>query len=72
LLWQLGRIDDLDGQRDAWVQRCKHLSETLTPQMLLDASLRVSPEQGRRRDPECIKFEQSVLDALTKEGTWEW
>jgi hypothetical protein len=71
LLWQLGRIDDLDGQRDAWVQRCKHLSEVLSPQMILSATLRAAPE-GRKRDPEVIAFEETVLTGLDREGHWRW
>jgi hypothetical protein len=71
LLWQLGRIDDVGGQRDVWVERCRHLSEVLTPQMLFDATVRLAPE-GRRRDGEVLHFEETILSGLDAEGRWRW
>jgi hypothetical protein len=72
LLWHLSQIDDLNGQPGAWAQRCKHLSQTLTPQMLLDASLKLAPETGRCRDGEVVHFEETILSGLDREGRWRW
>lgn len=70
LLFQLGQIDLPPGDV-RWPQRCKFLSQTLTPQMILRATLTLAPE-GRRRDPDVRRLEQSILDALDREGNWSW
>jgi hypothetical protein len=49
----------------------QQLSETLTPTVLLDATVKLAPE-GRRRDREVVRLEESILQAMSKEGTWGW
>jgi hypothetical protein len=71
LLWQLDQIGAIPASHRACGERMRRLSEVLSPQTLLDATLRLSPE-GRKRDPDVHKLEQSILDAIDREGHWQW
>jgi len=51
--------------------RVRRLSELLSPDQMIRASLKMSPE-GKRRDQQCIKFEESVLLVLDSHGRWDW
>jgi hypothetical protein len=56
-----------------WEKRMRRLSELLSPQSLITASLKLSPEvKGKRRDLDCVRFEESVLAAMDKTGQWQW
>jgi hypothetical protein len=44
----------------------------MTPTSLLEASQRLSPENGRRRDTEVLIFEARVLQQLDHQGNWRW
>jgi hypothetical protein len=71
LLWQMSLCDSMPADTAVWLSRVKRLSEVLTPTMLLQASLRLSPE-GKRRDAQCVQFEEAVLQALDRSGNWKW
>jgi hypothetical protein len=71
VLFQMAVVDQAPPSKEVWLQRLRRLSELLQPAMLFQASLTLSPE-GKRRDQQCIKFEESILLALDDQGRWDW
>jgi hypothetical protein len=72
LLWQLALVDTPGESREAWVIRVRRLTELITPASLVEASLAVSPENGRGRLREAVCFEAQVLRMLDSQGRWRW
>jgi hypothetical protein len=70
LLYQLSLVDHTDAPRDVWRVRMRHLYHLLPPATLLEASLRVSPENGKPRLSAAVRFEEAVLQWLNKRGQW--
>jgi hypothetical protein len=54
--------------------RVRHLAQDMLPPLwLINASLRLSPEQtGKPRLKECTKFEERVLELVGHDGRWKW
>jgi hypothetical protein len=72
MLYQLGLLDMDAASREVSISRLRHLGELLLPSTLVEASARVYPEDGRRRNPEALAFEEAVLQATDKHGAWIW
>jgi hypothetical protein len=72
VLWQLGLCAHVPESLEAWTARVRHLNGLMTPTSLLEASQRLSPENGRRRDTEVLIFEARVLQQLDHQGNWRW
>jgi hypothetical protein len=72
LIYQLGLCAHMPESLEAWLSRVRHLSALMTPGSLLAASERLSPANGRRRDPEAVAFDEEVLQRLDHAGRWRW
>jgi hypothetical protein len=75
LLYQLSLLDVLDTHavpREVAMSRLRRLGELLLPDMLIQTSVRVHPENGRARPSEALKFEEGVLACTDRRGGWKW
>jgi hypothetical protein len=72
LLYQLSLLDTHDVSPQVSTSRMRRLGELLLPSMLIEASVRVHPENGRARASEALKFEEGVLASTDKHGAWQW
>jgi hypothetical protein len=72
MLFQLSLCDTTDVPRQTWLARLVRLSELLSPAMLIEASVRLHPENGRPRPREHITFEAVVLAFTDQHGAWKW
>ena len=72
VLWQLGLCEDVPQNPDIWVERLKHLNGLISAPLLLQASEKLSPATGQRRDPEAVAFDERVLRLLDHTGQWRW
>jgi hypothetical protein len=70
--WQLDLCSSVPDSPDVWVHRIKHLNELVSPTSLLQASEKLSPATGQRRDPEAVAFDERVLQLIDHTGRWRW
>jgi hypothetical protein len=71
-LFQIGLYDAHTKNRDLLISRARHLTELMPGASLLAASLILSPENAKARAPDCIRFEEAVLQSLDCDGRWRW
>jgi hypothetical protein len=74
IAWRLRTLEGRAGQHritSGILEHTRRLSRTLTPRMLLKATLAIAPE-GTTRPAEIVKFEKAILNCCTKDGAWRW
>jgi hypothetical protein len=70
LRFNLDRLAETAPSAGVWEQRYDTLRGALTPRLLLDLCVRLSPEGGPRRW-DVVRLEEAILSYTRQDGSWD-